>query len=201
MAWEPHCSGLRSIPSASSAAHTIPLVKPGGGGGVFQWQGWKNTERSKVQINPQWKPGLERARPQSGQRIHFPIGQRKRQDSGGLWMSFSGPVRGVMWTQTWKRLVPIQPERIYSDEVARNSRIQVSEVCCVTPKRTRGCNFCRKVLQLSKYWVKGLSTAVNESISREEIWMLRGSLYIWMISGGKFFQRWMGSDYATANSA
>ena len=124
-----------------------------------------------------WKLAPERSGPQTGAKVHLPIGLRPistqpRQSRSGfgtsLWMSLSGPAEPGLepdWTSherpetSCAATLPIQPDRAWEDlqrKIGETPQVQVCQTCSIIPKNTRGCNrwqrcFNRVLNKVSEY--------------------------------------------------
>ena len=128
----------------------------------------RKNERSKVQTDPWWKPAPEHSGPQTGAKVHLPIGQRHyahSQDNAGV---DSGQVSKCPWVaqpepglepgqaflerpeNCCASMLPIQPDRAWEDlqkRMGETSQIHVCHACSVIPRKTQGCNCCQRCIK------------------------------------------------------
>ena len=135
-------------------------------------------DRGKVQRDPWQKPAPERSGPQTGAKVHLPIGQQPSaysQDNAGV---ASGQVSECPWVaqsdpglepDLWRDLkIAVQQrspsnltelERICKEECEKLTKYRCSKLIASYPRRLEAA-IAAKGASI-KYWVKGLNTYIN----------------------------------------
>ena len=76
--------------------------------------------------------------------------QRRSGFGTSRWMSLCGPARA--WSENnCEATLPIQPERAWQDlqkSIGETPPKQVCQACSVIPKKTKGCNRCRRCFNI-----------------------------------------------------